>query len=180
MNLFRSTLLLTAGLMAGCASVPESLEGNYAESLYPNQATEQSIDANVRWGGAVIETRPQSDRTCIEVLAKPLDRRAQPEMSDEDNGRFLACQSEFIDPEIFENGRNVTAVGRISGFREGNVGDYEYVYPVVDADAVELWPEEAGNAYYGHGYYGHGYSYGPYYHSSFYYGGFGRHYYYPY
>ena len=180
MNPLRATLLLTAGLITGCASVPDRLEGNYSESFYPKQANEQSIGANVRWGGTVIETMPENDRTCIEVLAKPLDRRTRPEASDEDLGRFLACKDEFIDPEIFVNGRKVTAVGTISRFREGNVGDYNYVYPVVDADAVELWPEEVENAYYGHGYYGYGYSYWPYYRAPFYYRGFGTRYHYPY
>ena len=180
MNLFRTTLLLAAGLVTGCASVPDALEGNYSESFYPNQATEQSVNANVRWGGSVIKTMPEADRTCIEVLAKPLDRQAEPTHSDEDLGRFLACRNEFMDPEIFENGREVTAVGRISGFRDGSVGDYNYVYPVVDADAVELWPEEVETAYYSGGYYGYGYSYWPYYRSPFYYRGFGSRYYYPY
>lgn len=180
MNLFRTSSLLIAGMLTGCASVPDQLEGDYSESFFANQATEQSVGANVRWGGAVIETMPESDRTCIEVLAKPLDIRARPEPSDENLGRFLACRGEFIDPEIFSGGREVTAVGRISGFREGNVGEYDYVYPVIDADAVELWPEELETAYYGGGYYGYGYSLWPYYRSPFYYGGFGRRYHYPY
>jgi len=180
MNPLRTTLLLTAGLITGCASVPDRLEGNYSESFYPNQANEQSVGASVRWGGEVIETRPESDRTCIEVLAKPLDRRTRPEHSDENLGRFLACQNDFVDPEIFENGRELTAVGKLSGFREGNVGDYDYVYPVIDADDVELWPDQAGTAYYGHGFYGRGYSYRPYYRFPFHYGGFGSRFYYPY
>lgn len=180
MNLLRSTLLLTAALITGCASVPAPLEGNYSEAFFPKQANDQSVGANVRWGGTVIETMPETDRTCIEILAHQLDRRARPEPSDEDLGRFIACRSEFIDPEIFVNGREVTVVGEIETFRDGNVGDYNYVYPVVDADAVQLWPVRVDKRYYGHAYYGYGYPYWPYYHSPYYYGGFGTRFYYPY
>jgi len=179
MKPLRSTLVLTAALITGCASVPAPLDGNYSEAFFPKQAEPQSLGANVRWGGTVIETMPEADRTCIEILAQPLDRRARPEHSDEDLGRFLACRNEFLDPEIFVNGREVTAVGELSAFREGQVGEYNYAYPVVGADAVELWPERSDSAYYG--YYGHGYHYRPYYRYPFYYGGFHHsRFYYPY
>ncbi len=180
MNPLRATLLLVAGLVTGCASVPDRLEGNYSEAFFPKQADEKSIGANVRWGGTVIETMPDSDQTCIEILAQRLDRSARPVPSDDDLGRFLACRNEFIDPEIFVNGREVTVVGEIDSFRDGNIGDFNYVYPVVEADAVELWPERVDTRFYGHGYYGYGYPYWPYYRSPFYYGGYGTHIYYPY
>ena len=181
MDLFRATLLLTAGLITGCASVPEPLDGNYAEAFYPKQTGDQSLGANVRWGGTVIETMPKADQTCMEILAQRLDRRARPEPSDEDLGRFLACRDEFIDPEIYVNGREVTVVGELESFRDGKVGEFNYVYPVVDTDAVELWPDRANRGYYDYDYgygsygyrpYGHGHFYRPYYRSSFYYGGF--------
>mgnify|MGYP005841053553 CR=1 FL=1 len=179
MNLSRTILLPITLLVAGCASVPDPLEGNYSEAFYPKQAQDQSVGANVRWGGTIIETRPEADRTCVEILAQPLDRRGQPVPSDDDRGRFLACRNEFIDPEIFVNGREVTTVGEVTTFRDGNVGEFNYTYPVVDADAVELWPDRPNGGYYGYGSYGYRpygygyrYSYRPYYRSSFYYGGF--------
>ena len=184
MKTFRLMIILAVGVVAGCASVPAPLEGDYSESFYPDQATDRSTGANVRWGGIVVETRPEAKRTCIEILAQELDRTARPVRSDREYGRFIACRNEFIDPEIFVNGREVTVAGQLSGFREGNVGEFEYVYPVVAADAVYLWPERDRYEYgypYGHGYYGFGYPYyWPYYRSPFYYGGFGTRIYYPY
>ena len=128
-------------LVAGCASIPEPLDGNYSEEFYPNQATDRSLGANVRWGGVIVETRPEQDQTCIEILAQALDSRAHPRRSDDDFGRFITCKNEFIDPEIFVNGREVTTAGRLSGFRQGKVGEFDYEYPVVNADAIYLWPE---------------------------------------
>src|SRR6056297_1315541 len=175
MKPLRLMIVLAVGAVAGCASVPAPLEGEYSESFYPDQAGDRSVGANVRWGGTVVETRPESERTCIEILAQELDRMARPVRSDEGYGRFIACRNEFIDPEIFVNGREVT------GFREGKVGEFEYVYPLVAADAVYLWPERQEQYWYGHGYYGWGYPYyWPYYRTPFYYGGFGTRYYYPY
>lgn len=181
MNPFRLIIVLTVGVIAGCASVPAPLEGNYSEAFYPDQAEERSIGANVRWGGAVVETRPEADRTCIEILAQELGSSARPMRSDQGFGRFIACRDEFIDPEIFVNGREVTVAGELTGFREGKVGEFEYVYPVVAADAVYLWPEREEQYWYSHGYYNRGYPYyWPYYRMPFYYGGFSTRYFYPY
>lgn len=189
MKPFRLMIALAVGAVAGCASVPAPLEGEYSESFYPDQAGDRSVGANVRWGGTVVETRPESERTCIEILAQELDRFARPVQSDQGYGRFIACRNEFIDPEIFVNGREVTVAGELTGFREGKVGEFNYNYPAVDADAVYLWPEREP---FGHGYrypYGHGYGYGlygfgfgypyyrPYFRTPFYYGGFGARYY---
>ena len=118
MKPFRLMIALAVGAVAGCASVPAPLEGDYSESFYPDQATDRSVGANVRWGGVVVETRPESRRTCIEILAQELDRTARPVRSDREYGRFIACRNEFIDPEIFVNGREVTVAGELTGFRE--------------------------------------------------------------
>lgn len=184
MKPFRLMIVLAVGIVAGCASVPAPLEGEYSESFYPNQATDRSLGARVRWGGSVVETRPQSERTCIEILAHELDRTARPVRSDQDHGRFIACRNEFIDPEIFVNGREVTVIGELTDFRQGKVGEFEYVYPEVDAEAVYLWPERQAHYGYGHDFYSWGAPYywpyhWPYYRAPFYYGGFGARFYYP-
>lgn len=138
---FRLFLVSVALGAAGCASIPAPLAGEYSESFQPAQASEASIGARVRWGGLVIETRPERDRTCIELLAQPLDGSKRPDPSDADLGRFIACRAQFYDPEIFVNGREVTVVGRLEGFTTGAVGKFQYRYPNVAADAIYLWPE---------------------------------------
>lgn len=144
MNAFkvlRLAALAAVPTLVGCVSIPTHLDGDYSEAFQPSQATERSLGARVRWGGLVIETRPERDRTCIEILAQPLDGTARPERSDQDLGRFIACRAQFYDPEIFVNGREVTVIGRLQRFRDGRIGEFQYRYPEVDADAIHLWPE---------------------------------------
>ena len=145
-------------LLAGCTTIPTPLQGEYNE-FYPDQTIERSVGAEVRWGGTVVQTQPQSDQTCVEVLARELNSRYRPEITDISHGRFLACRPIFLDPEIFVNGREVTVVGRVGGFQSGNVGEFSYNYPRVDAEAIYLWPERSDDYYY------------PYYRSSWYWGG---------
>lgn len=164
MRSIRLTLAIAVGALAGCASVPDPLEGEqYTEAFYPEQAVDRSLGAKVRWGGTVVETRPQPDRTCIEILAHELDRNSRPTLSDDANGRFIACRDEFIDPEIFVKGREVTVVGELSQFQDGKVGEFDYQYPLVTADSVYLWPERADYPAYGYYPYGSLY-YAPYFH----------------
>lgn len=138
-------LMVTAALfllsmLGGCASIPAPLAGDYPE-FQPSQATERSVGARVRWGGQIVDTRPEADRTCIEILARDLDHEFRPMTGDRHHGRFLACRDGFKDPEIFSRGRALTVVGRISGFSEGSIGEFTYRYPLLDADVIYLWAD---------------------------------------
>lgn len=125
-------------LLAGCASIPEPLAGDFAE-FQPNQTTERSVGAQVRWGGTIVRTEPGRDETCVEILARDLDRELRPLSGDNNFGRFLACRSGFQDPAIFTSGRDITVVGRVSGFVDGEIGEFVYRYPRLSADVMYLW-----------------------------------------
>lgn len=131
-------LALGALLLTGCATIPAPLAGDFPD-FQPEQATERSIGARVRWGGQIIETRPESDRTCIEVLARDLDRDLRPLQGDLSRGRFLACRDGFQDPAIFSRGREITVIGRIDTLIDGSIGEFVYRYPMLDADTIYLW-----------------------------------------
>lgn len=171
-SIVRWTALVTMLSLAACVSIPPDIDGEYSTAFQPAQVTERSVGARVRWGGLVIETRPEQQRTCIEILAQPLDSGARPERSDQDLGRFVACRAQFYDPEIFVNGREVTVVGRLQGFSDGQIGEFEYRYPQVEADSVYLWPAQVDlpssyyypwpGYFYPWPYYGRPYYYGPY------------------
>ncbi len=161
--LIRWILALSLVALGGCAVVPEPLEGDYSQSFHPAQATDDSVGARVRWGGSVVQTRPEADRTCIEILAHRLDSSTRPDRSDEDLGRFLACRGTFLDPEIFTRGREVTVTGRLAGFQSGQVGDFAYEYPVVEADTVYLWPQRVDIDRYDYGFSRWHHPYYPYY-----------------
>ncbi|MFW5926900.1 MAG: Slp family lipoprotein [Wenzhouxiangella sp.] len=142
------TIIAGAALFAaGCATVPAPLAGDFPE-IQPDEATERTIGTRVRWGGSIVDTRPGAEETCIEVLARELGRGLRPLETDRTHGRFLACRDGFRDPEVFASGRELTVVGRLNGFVTGTIGEFEYEYPRVDAEAIYLWSPRAESIYY--------------------------------
>lgn len=125
-------------LLSGCATVPAHLAGDYPD-FQPDQATERSVGAQVRWGGIVVDTRPARDETCVEILARQLGRDMRPKATDIARGRFLACRDGFKDPAVFYSGREITVIGRLTEFTKGTIGEFEYRYPRVEADVLHLW-----------------------------------------
>lgn len=128
-------------LLGACASVPRPLDGEFA-ALTPQQVREQGGSGQrVRWGGEIIQVDPASESTCFEILGRPLGSDARPLHRDEQQGRFLACRAGFFDPEVYTRGREVTVTGRVDGSERRKVGEYDYLYPRVAADAIYLWPK---------------------------------------
>lgn len=132
--------VLALGL-AGCVTPSSPLRGDYAD-VSPHQAMEQdSTGAVVRWGGRIIRTEPMADHTCFEMLSTRLDHSGRPYWAaDDSRGRFIACRAGFYDPALFDNTREVTFTGRIEGYENRKIGEYDYRFPRVAADVVYLWP----------------------------------------
>ncbi|MBB5206809.1 Slp family lipoprotein [Chiayiivirga flava] len=141
-------LLCVAAVLAGCATAPRPLRGEFAP-LVPLQASEaQATGDAVRWGGRIVSVTPDERATCFEILGRDLGDTARPtRVADESNGRFLACRAGFYDPAIFTSERDVTVTGRIEGYELRPIGDYEYRYPRVAADVIYLWPERTEYRY---------------------------------
>jgi outer membrane lipoprotein len=159
-----SFALMAALSFSACTTIPEQLKGDYVP-LIPKDASEKDLETPVRWGGVVLETRPESDYTCFEILSRPLQSSMRPQDSDQDNGRFIACKPGFYDPEVFEKGREVTLTGKIIHMDIRKVVEFDYHFPVVDIEFMILWPERRDRIYYD--YYG---MYRPYYWNYPYYG----------
>ena len=140
-------VILTGFLSSACTTIPEQLEGEYSP-LIPKNATEKDLETSVRWGGVLLETRPESDFTCFEILSKQLQTSMRPKNSDQAGGRFIGCKPGFYDPEVFKKGREVTLTGKIIHIDIRKVGEYDYHFPVVDIDFMSLWPERRDPAYY--------------------------------
>jgi outer membrane lipoprotein len=146
-DLIRLLTTLSALLvLTACASIPEPLAGDYAD-FQPEQATERSLGAEVRWGGSIVDTRPSQSETCLEILARDLDHSLRPISGDVSFGRFLACRNGFQDPAVFTQGRDVTVVGRLSAFTQDTIGEFVYRYPRLEASAIYLWPERPDVVY---------------------------------
>lgn len=131
----------TVLMLAGCAITPDPLKGEFSP-LSPSEARSGSGQgAVVRWGGEIVSVRPLESETCVELLFGPLSSSGRPSGSTRDEGRFIACKAGFLDPATFKDGREVTVVGRVEGVETHRIGEYDYRFPVLDADVVYLWPE---------------------------------------
>lgn len=151
------------GAVAGCARPPRPLQGEFPPLSVGDAQAASHLGDRVRWGGTIVATRPETDRTCVEIVARPLDRRARPRTVDQVEGRFRACTTEFLDPEVYAPKRELTVVGTIDAVIDGKIGNRDYPFPQVAAESIYLWPlrpVERDFDYYG-GYYGAGPYWGP-------------------
>lgn len=140
-----------AALLGACATIPAPLQGTFSAVTPRDAAAGGGHGEAVRWGGEIINVDPRADQTCFEILARELDTSARPVARDPSAGRFLACRSGFYDPEEFKRGRDITVIGQVNGSEHGKVGEFDYTYPRVAADAVYLWPKRplyAASPYY--------------------------------
>ena len=140
-------LLTLAGcaLLSACAT-PSPVAGSF-RAVTPRQAQHSSAydHLKVRWGGVLIGTEPKTHRTCFTVMALPLNHQGWPqsENGQANEGRFIACASGFYDPQQYRAGRKITFIGTITGHDTRKIGGYDYVYPVLHATTVHLWPKRS-------------------------------------
>ena len=129
-------------LLAACASQPKPLQGAFVE-ITPHAAMEtDQTGAMVRWGGRIVQVEPRANATCFEMISTRLTATGRPYWSSDDtNGRFIACRAGFYDPAVFEVNREVTFTGRLQGYENRRIGEYDYRFPQVAADVVYLWPK---------------------------------------
>jgi outer membrane lipoprotein len=133
-----STLALTALTLVACTTVPTQLQGEYPE-ISPARVEPSVYGSNVRWGGIIIDTRNEENRTCFEVLSRDLSKYMRPKLDDNTSGRFLACKPGFYDPEVFSKGRELTLTGSIQTIEEHPIDDFNYRYPVLEVSQLVLW-----------------------------------------
>ena len=139
--------VMAALLVTGCAAspFPEALTRSVDRSLSLAQIRadpQAHRGAQVILGGEILATAPKTGETEIEVLARRLDGGDAPERTDASPGRFLARMPGFLDPAVYARGRRVTVLGTVAGVDERPVGELPYVYPVVAAERIKLWPKE--------------------------------------
>ncbi len=126
--------------IAGCATAPVPLAGDFSTLTPSDSVASGTRGERVRWGGEIIKVEPRAQSTCFEILSRELDARARPRESDRSVGRFIACRNGFYDPEVFVRGRDLTIVGSVTGSERGQVGEFDYAYASVTAEAIYLWP----------------------------------------
>ena len=152
------SLLIFLPLLAACASAPTFNTAGVDRSLTPQRVTgspQSTTGKNVQWGGTIVRTTNLKDSTQIEVLGFPLDSNGRPEVDATAQGRFLLDRTGFLEPADYAAGRQVTAVGTVTGTLEGKVGEADYTYPVIHTRQLYLWPPErsygGGSSFFGFG-----------------------------
>ncbi|HMM67556.1 MAG TPA: Slp family lipoprotein [Dokdonella sp.] len=140
-----SRLLLAMLLPAALASCATPVFRDTANSIAATpadvqQQPESFHGAEVVWGGRIVAVENRADTTEVEIVAYPLDRDQQPSPEEPTQGRFILVLPGFVEPFDYPAGRHLTVQGILSGTRVGRVQEHEYVYPLVRAKAVHVWP----------------------------------------
>lgn len=98
-------------------------------------------------GGDIIKVSNFREYTQIELLEKPADYLLKPRDTDRSGGRFMVVFNDYLDPAIYTKGRQLTVAGEIIGQKKGPLGEIEYVYPLLEAIEIHLWPERKRDDY---------------------------------
>ena len=104
------------------------------------KAPDEHLGEIVILGGKIIETKGSETSSEITVLQLPLDRKDRPQEGDRSEGRYLVRSEQFLDPAIYQEGSLLTVVGRLSTSEVRSIGGFQYVYPLVEAIEIKLWP----------------------------------------
>lgn len=137
----RITTVILAALLGGCMSNPQPVDTGPT----PKDVVRGVSPADeIHWGGQIVRVDNLADRTLVEVLSLPLSGDGEPLVDQPAQGRFLVDKSGFLEPQEYAAGRLIEVRGRFKGFREGQVGEAPYRYPVVISERLKLWEAPAG------------------------------------
>jgi outer membrane lipoprotein len=138
------TRIAFAGVLAGLAGCATPVfKDAPAAAATPAEIADQPEryhDADVIWGGKILDVRNRADDTEVEVVAYPLDNVQRPDQNAPTQGRFIVALSGYVEPLDYPPGRFVTLRGRIAGTRVARVDEHDYVFPLVGNATVHLWP----------------------------------------
>jgi outer membrane lipoprotein len=131
--------------LAGCASKPLVDRTGVDVTMSPQQVSEASgmPVGTVNWGGRIIAVRNAGEATELEILSYPLRGNGRPDTGRASDGRFIAVKTGFVDPLVYDQGRTVTIVGTLREYRDGQIGEQAYRWPVITATQIAPAPEPA-------------------------------------
>ena len=132
---------LVALLAGGCAT--PVFKDAHALPATPAQIAsepERYHDADILWGGKILDVRNLATTTEVQVIGYPIDRAQRPDPRAETTGRFIVVLPGYVEAFDYPAGRFVTMHGRIGGTRVGRLDEHDYVFPLVVDARVHLWP----------------------------------------
>ena len=137
---------LVLAFFSACASAPKFDLTGVDPTLTPGRAA-ANIDTvrsqRAVWGGVIVASRNLKDATQIEVLGYPLGSNNKPKQDNTPQHRFLVMHPGYLETADYAQGRLLSVVGTVAGTQEGKVGDARYVYPVLNATQLHVWPRES-------------------------------------
>lgn len=135
---------LWAVLLAGCATTDcAPAPANAAITPAQVAATGGHTGERLRWGGTLAAARNLAASTELEVVGYPLDRCGEPRTGAQPIGRFILVRPGYLETADRPIGSRVSATGLVTGLREGQVGDAPYRFPLLQANDLRWWAEEA-------------------------------------
>ncbi len=150
----RLVLLLAAiiVLSTGCARpFPSSVMDQVDKRISFTDLNKDPEIYKGKWvllAGIIVRSRIEKDgSTTIEIAQKPADSDGRPLQTDETGGRFIAVSKQFLDPVVYQGGREISIVGEVMGDMYRQLGDMEYRYPLLEVEALHLWEPSYGPAY---------------------------------
>ncbi len=132
--------------LQSCARLPKDFETisldkkiGLSEVLESPQKYE---GVNVLWGGKIVNCINKKELTFLEIMKFPLDADGKPKVDTFSEGRFQVETPSFLDCFIYSPGKLVTIAGVVKGLREGQIGEREYKFPLIEGKIFHLWKEE--------------------------------------
>jgi outer membrane lipoprotein len=136
------SILIILFFLLSCTPVSKEIMGQVDQTLTFGDVQRSPRQYNgkiVLWGGVIVEMINRQDETRIVVMQTALDFEKRPVNLDRSEGRFLVRHPGFLDPTIYDKGRQVTVAGEIVGREDLALGDVLYSYPVLLAKEIHLW-----------------------------------------
>ncbi|WP_067648247.1 Slp family lipoprotein [Dokdonella koreensis] len=138
----RSLVLVVTVLVAGCATPVFKDVANRIDAtpLDVQRAPERYTEGEVVWAGRIIAVENRETTTEVELVGYPMDRAQRPLPEARSEGRFILVLPGYVEAYDYPEGRYVTVHGRLAGSRVKPIQQRDYVFPLVRAQAVHVWP----------------------------------------
>ncbi|MEF1310964.1 Slp family lipoprotein [Vibrio mytili] len=141
---FALILSITIGLSA-CGSLPQELTATTEQVVMDYKTfaeAEGQVSTDVRLGGIIAKVENLEDKTRVEIVNLPISDTGQPTLNEDPRGRFVVYFDGYLEPVAFSEGRLVTVVGKGIGEENGQIGEHQYVFPVIKGQGYRLWKIE--------------------------------------
>jgi outer membrane lipoprotein len=149
-----SRLILAPFLLSGCISSqlvsPEMESQVVREFSFESLKThpEKLMGRMVVLGGKVLSAKRLKEGTQIEILQLPLGRSDIPRLNlVASKGRFLALQTDFLDPATLPVGTLVSMIAEVVGVKMMPLDEVDYEYPLVNVKTLKIWGDSASFHY---------------------------------